>query len=355
MTAQVQLRRLERRYYGLQYLRALAALMVLLVHALRPDDFPLKLLGSGVDLFFVLSGFLMVAITDETTRPFPFAIARLRRIVPLYWILTTGVVILLWGGMSWRSPIPFLYLANADHGVPLDLIAASYAFVPWYNPATQTIQPVIPAGWTLNLEMLFYAIVAVSLWLPRRWQLPMASLGILSLALAGVLHDFDQPQLEAWTSSITIEFLFGAWIGHAWQYRTNLWHRYLWLSLLTCGLLAVFYWLDPQETERMNFAAAIAFGALLIAVLQAEDRQSGISRYAIPLWLGDASYAIYLMQFAFIVIMQKNGIDHPAAYASILVLGTLTLEPLVHRFVDRYSRRTTTSYQSTACNRAKSG
>ena len=72
-----QPRRMDRQFYGLQYLRALAALMVLAVHAFKFDTFPLQLLGTGVHLFFVLSGFLMVAITDESTKPRPFLLARL--------------------------------------------------------------------------------------------------------------------------------------------------------------------------------------------------------------------------------------------------------------------------------------
>ena len=62
-----QPRRMDRQFYGLQYLRALAALMVLAFHAFKFNAFPLQLLGTGVDLFFVLSGFLMVASTDELT------------------------------------------------------------------------------------------------------------------------------------------------------------------------------------------------------------------------------------------------------------------------------------------------
>ena len=68
--------------HGLQYLRAFAALQVVVFHASLAAGHPVALGSFGVPLFFVLSGFLMVAITDESSRPGPFMKDRILRIVP---------------------------------------------------------------------------------------------------------------------------------------------------------------------------------------------------------------------------------------------------------------------------------
>ena len=65
---------------------------------------------------------------------------------------------------------------------------------------------------------MFYVLFALSLYLPRRWQLP-ALLGVLlTLAGLGTIEFFTTPTLIGWTNPIIIDFSVGALIGHMWQY-----------------------------------------------------------------------------------------------------------------------------------------
>lgn len=327
--------RMDRQCYGLQYLRALAALMVLTHHAFKFDTFPLNMLGTGVDLFFVLSGFLMVAITDETTRPGSFLLARLRRIVPLYWLLTTAIVILMWGAVSWRSPIPFWYLSVYTTEVPGRLIAASYAFIPVWNAGANRPWPVLPAGWTLNLEMMFYVLFALSLFLPRRWQIPGLSGVLLTLVAVGALHTPDTPALLAWTDPVIIDFVVGAWIGYMWQNGKGLWRGFSIIIVFILALCMAMFLLVPIEPKHYRFVLSIPYTALLIWALKAEEQPGGIPRLSLPLFLGNASYSIYLVQFVPIVILQMHDVPRGLLYASTLIVATLTMATPLYLWVER--------------------
>lgn len=328
------LRRLDRQFYGLQYLRAMAALAVLNVHAFQLERTPFGILGTGVDLFFVLSGFLMVAITDESTRPMAFLRARIRRIVPLYWLITTLTVILLWGGVSWSTPIPFRYLANYIEDAPLGLIAASYAFLPWWNQATQTIQPIVPLGWTLNLEMLFYVLVALALMLPRPRQFPAILAILVALAIAGASNLFDHSSLVAWTNPVILEFLVGAWIGRQWQNGKDLWRSYWVAVAFVLAALSVIMLAGHDEVTKFRFVMAIPYAGLLILVLKAEDSPRPVPRWPVPLYLGGLSYAIYLVQFPVQVALRMLHLEGGPLFAAIMIVSTLAFAAILHRLVE---------------------
>lgn len=269
---------------------------MLLFHALRSNSLPLGILGTGVDLFFLISGFLMVAITDHRTRPWPFLKARLLRIVPLYWIFTSLALCLVL-----RQPAMLYRLVIGRHAQVPDIswhyAGASFAFMPWPSGPGQPLMPLIPAGWTLNLEMLFYALFALSLFLPRRHQLSAVTAMLVVLVGAGVLHAFGWPPLRGWTNPIVFEFLAGAWLGQAWQRGGPLWPRAwaicaVWVLL---SLLGASGYGSPRSL--LNAGLFVPYVVLFVAVLGVERRPGGIPKWKMASLLGDASYSIYLWQF----------------------------------------------------------
>jgi hypothetical protein len=167
---------------SIQILRAVAALMIAVVHTRYEFEFkfgigdvipPMTALAAGVDLFFVISGFVMAygsfhafgqpgASQDFITR-------RLIRIVPLYWIATSVLVA--------HVLLHYPSLAAAKHSV--GTIIASYLFVPWPGP-TAAMTPILAQGWTLNYEMFFYLLFTVSL-------LARPRIGLIGLALTLIL------------------------------------------------------------------------------------------------------------------------------------------------------------------------
>ena len=150
--------KLSANFRSIQALRAVAALLVVLYHAfelwgLRVDAWAPGVKwtngASGVDIFFAISGFVMVIssrrLADKLGAWRVFLRHRVIRIVPLYWLLTTlkilGVVLLP----------DFIIRTSVD----FYSVAASYLFLPVVDTAGN-FRPVLPVGWTLTYEFLFY-------------------------------------------------------------------------------------------------------------------------------------------------------------------------------------------------------
>src|SRR3569833_1234402 len=199
---------------GLQMLRFFAAFAVLLEHVMHealsfgiaPDSLISRLepvdFGVGVDVFFVISGFIMLHISaDKFGRPgaaSDFLLRRIVRLVPLYWLFTLAMLaaMLLVPGQLAHTRL------DPAH------ILASFGFIPWRD-STGLAHPILGLGWTLNYEMYFYAVFALMLLVPLRaggWTI--AGL-FVALALAHLAVPASQVQAYFWTDPIILEFLFG--------------------------------------------------------------------------------------------------------------------------------------------------
>src|SRR5829696_2873445 len=165
---------MSRTFFSIQYLRGVAALMVVYTHAsvqtqrYADVELPFSAHGAaGVDIFFVISGFIMWMTTigdTPTSKPLPFISRRISRIVPLYWVLTTGIVIV---GLV-RPDLLSSTVITVWH------VLASFFFIPYPHPADNgSLVPVLIPGWTLNYEMFFYAIFACSLTVKPKFRLPL--------------------------------------------------------------------------------------------------------------------------------------------------------------------------------------
>ena len=167
-----------RQFQSIQYLRALAALGVVIFHA-SPAEHPFMVGNAGVDIFFVISGFIMWSITEERpASPAAFLKDRLIRIAPLYWLLTTLLVV---GALVVPKLFPNLR-------IDLPYVAGSFLFVPMRPPGStgaDPIWPVLVQGWTLNYEMFFYVLFSLCLFLRPSLRLAAISLTLLCCVMAG--------------------------------------------------------------------------------------------------------------------------------------------------------------------------
>lgn len=211
----------------IQYMRGVAALMVVWHHArgqlpglsaLLPNGFG----AHGVDLFFVISGFIMVLTTTSTeTTPWRFLKRRLVRVVPLYWLVTLALVVL-----TMVSP----NLLNTVKPTPSTTLM-SLLFIPHISVGNPGMPwPILVPGWTLNYEMFFYAMFALSLFAPK----PLAWLLSALVALVGVgwlLGPFESPISKTYTSPLLLEFAAGACIGRLWVVMTPRWRWLKWRSV----------------------------------------------------------------------------------------------------------------------------
>ncbi len=262
---------------SIQYLRALAALLVVLVHAM-----PAFIRGRfGVDIFFVISGFIMVCTTTNDPTPVNFFRRRLWRIVPLYWIFTLIAAFIV------AQPTISIGLAVE----PQQLIK-SLLFIP-YRDAYNSIVPVLLPGWTLNYEMYFYVLFAVSLLLPRSVRVVSLSSVIALLSIVGMIFHPKNPVLGMWTSSLLLEFVFGMTIARAWMGGLKLSHAQACCSVIA-GLF-IFAFSTPDGPLRfLEWGASASFLVTGFIYLDSYLRQFPI---AILQLLGDASYSIYVTHY----------------------------------------------------------
>jgi exopolysaccharide production protein ExoZ len=285
------------RLFGLQYLRAVAAIGVVAFHGSEAAGFPIYAGATGVDIFFVLSGFLMVEITNDRSRPAAFLRNRIERVVPLYWIATTAMLACGLAGYF-----------RGDLTLPNTI--GSYLFIPIAHP-TRGGLPLLTVGWTLNYEMMFYAIFALALFLPQRRRMPALSLVLAGIAAIGIAFHPHRPPASVWTDSIVLEFLAGTWIATLWR-RDGPARPLLGWTMIAAGflLLAPLAWLI-LETQRIAERAwlGIPAGLALLGTLQLERK--GVREFRLPLLLGNASYSIYLWHI-FVVQVVAAAAHHVA-------------------------------------------
>lgn len=268
---------------GVQALRAFAAIMVLVGHAIAEAEhyFAISLhldfipWTRGVDIFFVISGFIVTLSAKRYTgRPVAFLSRRAMRVIPLYYLFTTLMVITV-----------FVFPNGPKETVfDLNQIASSYGFFP-YQRGDGRIAPILSLGWTLNYEMFFYVLCAISLLLHRSTSALV--LGIFVIVILGAVSEPKQATLSFWVNSIIIEFIFGIILAKVYQTGWSL--PNFKLAALVFGVsLALLIMLDTADLSRF-LAAGVP--ALLIVAAATLFCPPAFERWQT---LGDASYALYL-------------------------------------------------------------
>jgi len=176
------------RLHALQYLRAVAALIVVYSHACIQvpayQPYLMKFGSFGVDIFFVISGFIMMYIAKPDAKPGAFFMNRIRRVVPLYWFFT-----LLMAGLLLTMPSVF---AKAEFNL-LQTIQSLF-FIPHFSSAHPgEIWPIVPPGWSLIYEMYFYALFGLSLYFAPKSRLALIALVITTVYFAAKVFDTAGP------------------------------------------------------------------------------------------------------------------------------------------------------------------
>lgn len=316
---------------GLQLLRALAALMVLIGHILGEAQhyfvvsLPITALPwtRGVDLFFVISGFIITLSASRHLRqPGAFLWRRFLRVAPLYYLFTTVMVATL------------LLLPGAAKDTVLEpgQIISSYLFLP-FERYDGRIAPVLSLGWTLNYEIFFYVLMALSLCLRR----PFVALALLMLTFgAAGLYRWNSTAAQFYTNPIVIEFLFGMALAQLYRRDIVLPSTPLALLAVAAGL-ALLVTLHPTTLPRFVAAGLpavmiVAGGTLFCPPLAAAH---------LLLRLGDASYALYLshrftLRALTLLLLPYLPAGPVALWGFVMLACTscLVVSLLVHRWIE---------------------
>ncbi len=329
-----------RKLNALQALRGVAALLVLFFHT---AEIQRSVAGSagpaeldiingfwdrgymGVDLFFVISGFIMVYVTQNTGRTFKdvigFIFARIVRIYPLWWFFA-GLMVAYFL-FAYQTPAPPDRITGVAQIVPY--LFKSFFLIPQYQ------LPVLGVGWTLIHEMYFYVIFAGILLLSRRYLL-FALLGwalcvgiVFNAGLATPMVS-SYPSLTA--SLLNLEFIGGAlaaWlIGKG---KTN----YAGICAII-GALSLFIACNVYTTSG---APMLLWGRVAVFALPCTLLVYGLAglelseKFNMPHWIvriGDWSYSLYLSHIFVLstlkIIFVKLGALLPQSLASLFIIGT---------------------------------
>jgi len=309
---------------SLQYLRAIAAMMIVFTHGW--DQLPwLKeripnAAQSGVDLFFVISGFIMVYVTAKAgSAALHFFRMRVVRIVPLYWLYTV-----LTAGLILAAPQLF---KTSVFTVPHFL--QSLFFIPHWGPKG-SISPMILLGWTLNYEMFFYAVFAIAMAIMATRRVPLAIAMLLILPLLGLFINFAGSAAgEFYSNEIVLEFIFGmllaVLLANGALGRVGMPAGWALIAAGAVGLCIGGYHFESSRALSFGVPAAlIVAGALSI------ESAHRVAKVQPLLLLGDASYSIYLAHLFPIALLRfgwsrlmlpTEGLGPVLSFMAIALLG----------------------------------
>ena len=325
---------------GLQVLRAVAALLVVIAHAVADlggrgfatGDIEAAFGNFGVDIFFVISGFIIVyASVPQFARPgasWSFLVRRLVRVVPLYWIVSTVYLVVV-------------YALHERDALTLRHVLASYVLLPDPEPQDGADFPFMFVGWTLQFEMFFYLVFAGAMAWRRPVGIALSCGFMLAYVVAGQVTTLPAP-FDYWSNSLVLEFVAGCLLAEAYVGGLRL-PAALRLGLVAAAVAAV----GAVSTELGGWPPlrGLLFGlpaaALVAAVTLAPDgrawRWDGVMRR-----LGDMSYSLYLVHLLVFTVTfhALNGVFRhlrlmpPALYGLLLVLLSIGVAFLSFRYVE---------------------
>lgn len=298
-------------YSSIQFLRFFAAMLVVVMHATEAISLRIPqylhsgywgLGSSGVDIFFVISGFVMAITTSNKpgilrarlAQASLFIRRRIVRIVPLYWfysLLKMALVVL----------IPSLALRTT---LDLPHIIYSFFFIPRLSP-WGLVQPILPVGWTLFFEMLFYWVFALAIVLSVQrfiWCL------LVFILINWVSVDYpDSTLIMFYSQSIVFEFVLGLLVAEIIsRYQSlPLWFGFL-AVIVGCILIFGISW--PKGIDRcLTWGVGAAF--LVLGCLICETQKLLQKIFTKLKIFGDISYSTYLCHTfvvpALVVIFNK--------------------------------------------------
>ncbi len=313
-----------KRLIAIQYLRAFAALGVVTYHALQWGDGGFDIGRAGVDVFFVISGLIMWRRAGEAgVTPGAFLWRRATRIAPLYWTVTLAVAAV---AVIWPA-----FLPNARPGWGHLLL--SLAFIPHFDPAGLPF-PMLPPGWTLTYEAMFYLVFAAALIAPRRRRAWFACGALSGIVALGVI--LKDPFYILGANPLMLEFAAGVALAHLTPRRGLPSPGWGW-PLIGLGLIAM---IAPAALGLFSeILRPLLWGApATLIVLGALSLEAGgaLPRSRAFAALGDASYAIYLIHLpASAIVAHTLGVGDGWIFVPAAVLMSIAMGLAFHAWVER--------------------
>ena len=342
------------RLNNVQALRGIGVIMVILAHMMAieyrysPDQIMgdwWEYMGVAIDVFFIISGFIMVYVTRALPRSLregsKFLFGRASRVYPIYWVVSLAL-------LAVYLVRPDMVFSSIEE--PSNLLK-SFALWPESRP------PLLAVGWTLIYEVFFYTIFAISFLLARKW-LPLFLILWLGLCFAGYQAGLAVYGTAAGIlfSPFTMEILLGSlcalcveWLHPRLSPKGQLTSARISAVLVALSIAFIsvtIYKLIAQDLDIMlDFGRRAALFALPCAIIVTGTIQMDLAGWSFPKFLsviGEWSYSIYLTHILTLAVMgriwarlSQEGLWDNALWLPALMLGSIIGGGLVYRFAEQ--------------------
>lgn len=356
---------------SIQILRGLAALSVVLYHYgfyLVPvggdvNSRPFSWGGIGVDLFFVISGFIMMVVTHNCGSGLnatkSFIINRLSRVLPVYY------VILLFAFFTNGAMSTFHYEEKVQN------LISALTFIPYMHetaPMYILSDGLFNVRWTLSYELYFYAALSVCL-LFRNKLIPLAlwfiaPIAICFISLGSVIfstkgYKFDSILIAFITNPIILEFGMGIITGLLYlrlSKKNHAPHFIITTTLVAVVLIGV----STKALTMYNLLSGFAF-SLLVLALSLSERFFNSQWIRFLVFLGNISFSLYLIHNPLASFMSKKiekyvpNLMHSALGITIMLLAAILAACVSHKYLEtRLSRFIKSKFESRFLNNVAS-
>lgn len=367
----------HKQYYpNLDILRAFAAISVMMYHIIYTLPWPVIPLGSpivrwftvgwlGVDLFFVISGFVIGLAALQAYRDAPdtflalFARHRFARIAPLYYL--TGTVVLIGiSPMLWQQP---------------DILLKLFTYVSFtQNLSIHTAQIINAPSYTIGIEVQFYLLIALLMpWLTRLnpLRILLAAIGIAWLWRIFGWYFFsgsnpDIPvfvlymlQVPGMLDQFALGFVLARWttdgitwkaqhikstvlLSYARKYHLLVLALFMLAASVTWHLIAMHandYWQQPNMVVFWRSLVGLTAALLVLWMITVKFPRWLEKTLAPVSYLGRISFGIYLWHYPLILLIKKQGMHQPVIFTLLVVTGAIILASLSYHYFERPIQR----------------
>lgn len=326
----------------IQGLRAIAVLFVFIFH-LNPKWLPGGFVG--VDIFFVISGFLISSIIlsklkNNTFSFFNFYKSRIKRIAPAYYFL---LIILTIAGI-------FVFVSSDIYAFRKSLFWSTifnsnyyFSTLDTYFGAENSENPFLHT-WTLAIEMQFYLFLPLLLvFIKRKWLLPFISILTIALFVYGSFNIFNGNKNIMYFSLLarTPEFLIGvlcSLMSH--KFRLS---RYVSLSLSVLGISLLLYsafFINDTSYFPGILAIIPCFGSAFL-ILNSENQISTFLSNKVLYFIGNLSYSLYLWHWPIMAFFRYYYNTHEFTWIQciVIILMTFSFSLFSYYFIETYIRK----------------